>query len=317
VTIESDLHLEVTGPGTLVLELHAHRDETRPETLEPVVVGLLLNDVLVNTLSIDEPAADTFSAAGEAYGLSRRITVRWPVPIGTQRLQLSLSDNAVAGASVRARFVEPGAAGEPLALDTAATRRADPRAGAGTLPGEVSGAMGFAVVAGTWLPTSLSSIGPAVLAEAQLGIPAIAPSVGLGLTAGFVRLGETFRVEDPRTPDGRGRMRLTSSSVPLWIDVHWAMALPVSGLAVDIGAGGGVILVSSETRSRLGVGESGLRVSPAAVARANLMQALGPGAVTLGVNFVAARPISADNLNDFGPGGLMAGLGYRVGVGGD
>ncbi len=67
VSIAGALHLGVIGPGVLLFEIHAHRDPSRPDSLKPVIVGLLLDEILVQTVSIEQAASPEYRVTGASF----------------------------------------------------------------------------------------------------------------------------------------------------------------------------------------------------------------------------------------------------------
>ncbi|MEE8409709.1 MAG: hypothetical protein V3T05_08895 [Myxococcota bacterium] len=313
ISIDDGLQIDVTGPGSLVLHLHAHRSEALAASLEPVVVGLLLDDVLVHTVSVDQPASERFRFTDVEYLPSRRVTVRIQIPVGKHVLQLSLSDNATLGASVRPQFVVIGETEEPSVLDFDSAREGDLRA-SGVLGAEVAGGGRVGVVAGAWLPNSLPAPGATVAVDVALGIPSLARGASIGFFAGFSRVTTTRHFEDPRKPDGQGRMPFTLSNAPIFLDVRWSLGMPVDGLSIDLGAGGGVLITWTDTRSRQGHVESGLRLVPGGIAQATVDYQIGPGSVMVKIAAIIAQRWSAANVNDFDSGAFMLSAGYRFSI---
>ncbi|MFC1609359.1 outer membrane protein [Myxococcota bacterium] len=309
--IDPSLELGVVGPGSLVLRLHAHRSQTRPETLEPVVLAILLDDVLVQTVALDQAPTNDYAAEGNKFWMSGPATVRVPVPAGSHKLQLSLSDNAVLGASVKPRF-GPLAADEPEVLDIGAARRDDLRAVDSAAP---KGGVGIAVLGGLWTPHALSEVGGGGLLEGSYAIPVVDSRLLINLSVGLGYTDATRHIPDADVPKGRSRVRVKISAVPLLLGATWSAPMPIRALTIDAGAGAGVVLSWTTTRSRKAEESSG-EVAPALGINAGVGYALGPGAALLRFHLITGLPWSDNNINSFDPGSVMVGLGYRVDLGG-
>jgi len=90
VSITDGLELDALGPGRMIFEIHAHRDKNQAESLKPVIVGVMIDDVLIQTLAVDQPASPELKAAGESYTPSVRVTLRVPVePVATESASVS------------------------------------------------------------------------------------------------------------------------------------------------------------------------------------------------------------------------------------
>jgi hypothetical protein len=305
---EATLRLALTGPGALILELHAHRREGDLRTLEPAVLGVLLDDVLVQTLALDGPVDPGLTVAGADYGLSERLVVRLPVPLGEHTLELTLSDNAVLGASVRPRMVATNAE-EPDVLDLGTARRGDLRAEAPTL---AQPAFGLSAFGGVWAPNAMTQVGAGGWLSAGWAVPVAASRLWLELGAGLGRAELSQRIEDP---SGAARVWMRASAVPILATATWSAALPLSRLHLDAGLGGGAVVSWVEARYRRIPTRSGTRVSPAGTVHAGIAVDVGPGAVVARFQIIAALPFNTPAVVEYDPGWLSGLLGYRVELG--
>src|SRR5207247_2442202 len=109
-TLGPGTHKIILGPmrpavlGCGLIAECAQRAQEQADSLRPVIVGLLIDEVLAQTISMDQPATADFRSEGAAYALSARATLRAPIAAGHHRVRLTLSDNAVLGVSMRPRF---------------------------------------------------------------------------------------------------------------------------------------------------------------------------------------------------------------------
>jgi hypothetical protein len=281
--------------------VHVHRYESSPETLKPLLLGFLLDDVLVETVSLTTPATDEFSVRGAPYALSGRVAVRVGVPLGEHRVQLSLSDNAVFGASVRPHFLALGEKGPPV-LDV----------GAALAAGDTRRRALLGVIGGLWTPAALPNLGVSATLEGGLAIPVHSTRllVHLSATLGFAEASR--QIEDTNAADGESRVWVRQTTVPIIAGATWHAPMPIAGLSVELGLGGGLVLNQTQPRYRRVDAETGIGVAPALSAWAGAGFEVGPGTVLVRATVVTAVPYSDETVKDLDPGALQVGSGYRL-----
>ncbi len=309
-SVEQGLLLEVIGPCILVLDLHAHRSNAEAASLRPVIVGVMIDEVLLQTVAVDQAASDDYSTDAP-YQVSERVTLRVPVEAGTHELRLTLSDAAVLGMSVRAQL--QASTPEPGLLSTTGARAADLRA---RDPDEVYGTLGVGAIGAAFLPSGLTHFGWMVRGEVDLAIPIAGSRLAIALTGGYLTALEPRTFADRRAPGGRARVNLTLTEVPILAEARWSAPLP-SPFGIELGVGGGALLVWTEMRALRAARSDDMAVAPAAVAELTFMLELGPGVITAGGGYILGQPLDTPTLGEFDPGGAWAGLGYRFVIGGD
>ncbi|OGQ91748.1 MAG: hypothetical protein A2289_11885 [Deltaproteobacteria bacterium RIFOXYA12_FULL_58_15] len=306
VAIDPGLALNVVGPGTVLLTIHAHRSQMQPQTLSSVVLGILLDDVLVQTLALDQPASEDFRTPDPNYQLSQPVAVRVPIPVGAHKLQMSLSDTAVLGASVRPDFVAVGNE-EPPILGIDAARKGDLRTSE-----RPQGGVSFAILGGTWAPNAFAEVGGAGLFEANFAIPISSSQLLIHFVAGYGMADASRQVADFNSPEGVSRVRIGLTTVPVLLGATWSAPTPASGLLLEVGASGGAILTWAKTRYRRVDADSGPNVTPALNVLAGAGYRVGPGCVLARVYVTSGIPWSSDNIDGLDPGAVMAAVGYRL-----
>lgn len=296
---EQPLAVKTTGPGTLVIETHAPRDPQHPESLEAAVVAILVDEVLTQTVAIDQPVNGAYESSALGAPLSERVVLRIPIPAGDHTVRLTQSETAVLGLLMRPDFDTIASVAEttPLTLATPP-------------PPAVLGSSNVAIMAGTWFNTGLPNPAGVVELEANLGFPFVDQAASIGLSAAFTfaHLARTYT--DPRVDDGLSRVRADVFGVPLLADVRWSVAA-APWLTVTMGLGGGVIVSWSNTRS-LGVQRStSVEAVAAARAQVSLLFALGPGKALLRGAFLPAGELNSAAFRQYSPGGLGTAVGYQ------
>ncbi len=307
VSSEDALRLRVTGPGVLVLEVHANRDPQRPETLQPIVVGILLDDVLVQTVALDQPASELGHVEGATFSLAKRVTVRLPIKAGSHELDLSLSDNATHGITVRPLF-EHLAPGEPALLTSESAREGDLMAqGQGA-----HGSLGVGLLAGAFVPWNVGSVGFGATLEGRMHVPALGKHLLLGVSGGVSFASHERDVADLRARDGRAQLATSLLNLPIIADLRWH-ALISPPFALELGAGAGLLL-SRVTSTALGASsDSGLAASAVGELLMGASMPLGPGRFLVRGALLAGSFVAASGVRRFGPGGLLLLAGYAFG----
>ncbi|MFC1609358.1 hypothetical protein ACFL6C_00230 [Myxococcota bacterium] len=308
VGIEKGMVLDAFGPGQLLLDIHAHRHDSQPESLRPIIIGVMVDDVLLQTLAVDQGASRVYRTSEPDFAPSDRVTLRVPLGTGTHQVRLTLSDSAVLGASIRPRFEALMSASEPGIL-TAEVARADDLVIKTTLP-EVYGTVAVGALGAGFLPTNLSHFGYLAQIDTDFAIPVAGPHFSMGLSAAFCRVEEPRTFPDRRADKGSAHVNLTLTSMPIFAEARWAAPLPPPW-GVQVGLGGGALLVWPAVRALRATAKDPLEVTPAGVGQVTFMLEAGPGAFVLRVGFMVAKPIDSDSLSTFDAGGGFAGLGYR------
>jgi hypothetical protein len=308
VRVDDRLRLAVYGPGLLELAVHAHRAESISESLRPVIVSVLVDEVLTQNVSIVQGPSPEYRIEGAPFLPSLRVNVRVPIEDGRHEVQLTLSDSAVLGASILPRFVDLTDVDEPGLLTAKAARAGGLRAGP-AVP-EVSGTFGLGIAAAAWLPSGMQHVGMAALADGTLGLPVAGPRVSVGLVAGYGRTEDPRPFADWRVPSGASRANVVVSTVPLIANARWSAPLP-QPVAVEAGLGAGVQLLWTEVRSRGIRLRYGPRVTPTGFVDVALLVRVGPGAFFARGAYLAAAPIDTDRLRGFDASGGIASVGYR------
>ncbi len=307
VGIDDGLGLDSVGPGVLQFDIHALRDERQLESLKPVIIGVMVDEVLLQTLAVDRPASPVYQIVGESAAPSERVTLRMPIDAGAHRVRLTLSDTAVLGTAIRPTFVDATAVTEPGLLSAEVARAADLTPVA--LP-EVYGSVALGLLGGVLVPAAGRSVGWLSQLDTDFAVPVAGPRFSLGLTAGFGQVEDPRRYPDSRLSAGRGRVNLRWNHLPLLAVARWSVPLP-RPWGIEVGLGGGVCLAWGELRARQAVITQPLAVAPAGVGQLTLMLELGPGALVLRGSHTLAMPIDTGRVRGYDLGGSFAGLGYR------
>jgi hypothetical protein len=318
VDAEHDFVVDASGPGLMSFDFHAHRSKARPETLEPVVVGVLLDDVLVQTLSIDRPEDPAFRLVGRDYGVTARTLLQLQVPPGRHRVALSISDNASLGASIRPRFEKlpsvresvaavpppdppepPPAPPPPPDEQPAAVVIAMP-ASDDVYTAPLSKAH-FGVLAGAWFPTEVATAGPAAQVEVVIEPARL---VGIGVIAGFGYAHYTTSAAPLRTGD----VDVNIYTVPITGDVR--LRAPLSRhIALVVGGGAGARLSWGSTRSDGGESDGALKARLIAIAHASLTYATADGEWVLRGQYMPTIAAN-DSMRIYDGGATTVMLGY-------
>ncbi len=308
VSINDGLVLEAIGPGVMLFDIHAHRAEATPESLRPVIIGVMIDDVLLQTLSVDQPAAKDLKVEGATYTPSLRVTLRVPIEPGSHRVRLSLSDAAVLGASIKPRFQTLSAADEPGLLSAEAARAKDLRAYAPAV--EVYGAAGVGPLVSAFVPTSANRAGAMVLADANLQIPVAGPRLAIGLWAGIGRTDHSQPFADDRRTSGESRAYLSHTLLPAFVELRWSAPLTVP-FGLETGVGGGVLVAMTEMRAAGATSQADTKVVAAVTAQATGFYEMGPGALMVRLQFIASQPANTEVVRHYDYGGALLSLGYR------
>lgn len=307
VTIDSGLHLRVVGPGLVVLEVHANRSNNHPETQQPIVVGILLDDVLVQTVALDQPLTDRARVENAPFELARRVTVRLPIKAGGHDLSLSLSDNATDGITLRPTF-EPLSAVEPTLQTPESAREGDLVAS----DLNTAGTIGIGLLAGGFVPWDIGSAGVGASLEGRMRLPALGDHALLTISAGAAAATNERDVADVRAPQGRMRLSTTLLQAPLTIDLRWQAAVTRS---VALEAGGGIgLLVSRVTTSALGAESStGVQAGVVGELVLGMSMASGPGRLLARAALLAGNALDTATVRHMSTGGVMLLVGYTLG----
>jgi hypothetical protein len=305
VIAQAPLTIEATGPGTLRVDLRAHRKADLPQTLEPVIIGITVDEVLLRTLALRQNEDADWTVPGADFSLARRVGVALPLAGGIHRIQLSCSENAALGLSAFARL--------DTVVDEAVSIETDP------LPVPVSVAafeedsalaLSYSASAGAWLPTALPTVGVAATLETAVALPAVASGAGLGVSAGFFAASRRTLYADPRLAKGSGELALTLSAIPVLLDLRWRQSL--APLWLDVALGGGAVFAwtTSEAASRSIT--SAIQAQPAASAQAGVALPLGPGEIAARASVLVSREWSDARVRGMSAGGVSVGLAYRL-----
>ncbi|MEM6274213.1 MAG: hypothetical protein AAF735_03135 [Myxococcota bacterium] len=315
LTTELGLKLEARGTGVLVFDYHAHRDPARPPSLEPVVIGMLLDDVLVDTLAIRQPATDDYTVTGADYQLSERTQFQLTVPSGRHRIELSLSDNALAGGSIRVRFAstdleavtttEPPVPPTPPPLVQLQPSSPDQKP-------KTSGWVGVGVGGEVVRSNNTGAIGGGGHLELFVMPGASSRAFGFGLQSGFRTVETSSSIVDPRLAGGSTTVRLTERSVPVLADLR--LSLEAGDTAWMLGVGGGGLVSWARTDAASSRVETDVEWVWAAMAHITGLIRLGPGWLSIRMQWTATEPAERENLRDFDPGVGTVGLGYVFGT---
>ena len=309
VSINDGLELNALGPGRMIFDIHAHRDKDQQESLKPVIVGVMIDDVLIQTLSVDQPASPDLKATGETYTPSLRVTLRVPVEPGSHRVRLTLSDSAILGASIRPRFEALSSAEEPTVLSAEVARSEDLKAAA-PLP-EVYGSGGLSLLVAGWAPTAFPQAGAMAELDLNFQIPVAGPRLAAGLWVGYGRVDYNHNYADDRRTSGVSRSHLQVTNIPVFLEVRWSAPI-AAPFGLEAGVGGGVLLTRIVDRSAGGTNDPGLKPVAGGVLQATGLYELGPGALLLKVQLIASKPSKSDVVRTFDAGGAVASLGYRL-----
>lgn len=344
MTVNDGLSLDAIGPAVLLFDFHAHRAAARPETLEPAVIGLLVDDVLVATLSIDQPVDPAYTMPGAEYALSERVLLQLSVPSGQHHIFLSLSDSASLGASIRPRLAatpevaelqaisqptpttaqapagdtapaaetsSPPPRHEPAPPDTTPTplREDPPRVIAQAPAADIEGSWALTVLAGSWTPLRAPAVGFQALLEVEIGLATISRQLALGLGTGFARAGYDTVIADPRSADGTSQLEVGFDAVPLTADLRWGMMVGPA-LHATLGVGAGALLGWGETRLGQAARTEQLHTTAVATAHLTLELPLGVGAALLRAQVMPAIAPAAGATQ---LGGASVALGYSLG----
>ncbi len=304
------LNLVARGTGVLVFDFHAHRNASKPATLEPAVLAVLLDDVLVDTLKVDAQASAQYSIAGAAYDLSERAQFQVTIPAGSHRVTIALSDTALDGGSIRARFEatdveslseeEPFVPPEPPPMVEIRERPEDE-------PPDPTW-VGLTLAGGTALGNSSGQLGYAGLLDFFVLPSDFGRVVGLGITSGFTSVATRETVNDPRTASGSNLVLFSEQAIPVLLDLR--LALDLGDFALQAGAGGGGIVSWAETEALGSRAETGTDFILALGGHLSLMTRVGAGWLTLRGQLTLTEPTEVANLRDFDPGSLSVTLGY-------
>lgn len=309
VTTGQGLKLEARGTGVLVFDYHAHRDPAQPATMEPAVLAVLLDDVLVETLKVDGPIDESLSADGQSYRLSERAQFQVTIPPGKHSVEMTLSDNALVGGSIRVRFETADVttvASEDLPMAPEAPPmieiREEPEL---QLP---STWLGFSVAGGATMTNSSAQVGAAGLADAFLMPGDFDRVFGFGLTSGFAFVETEDAVGDIRSPDSPTTVTLTEQTVPVLVDLRFALSF--DDWVFMLGAGGGGMISVAETQALGSTVSTGAEWVWGVTGHASLMVRTGDGFLTLRGQWIASQPRDVENLRDFDPGFSLLSIGY-------
>lgn len=315
LTTELGLRLEARGTGVLVFDYHAHRDSARPPSLEPVVIGMLLDDVLVDTLAIRQPATDEYTVAGADYQLSERTQFQLTVPSGRHRVELSLSDNALAGGSIRVRFAstdleavnatEPPVPPTPPPLVRLPPSTSDPQPTS-------SGWVGLGIGGDVVRSNNTGAIGGGGHLELFVMPGGVSRMLGFGLQSGFRAVETSSSIADPRLGGSSTSVRLIERSVPILADIR--VSLEAGDTAWMLGVGGGGLVSWAQTDAASSRLETDVEWVWAAMAHFTGLIRLGPGWLSMRVQWTATEPTQRENLRDFDAGVGTVGLGYVFGT---
>lgn len=311
VEAERGLLLDVSGPSTLVVDLHAHLLATRPETLEPVALGVLIDDVLVQTVTLDPTPSDEYAPAeGESaqWKLSRRATLRIPAGPGTHRVHLSPSESAVLGLSARPSL-EAVSASEPLlavSLDARSTR-----GGGGAGPS--GGGVELTVTATAGAYGDLATRAPGMLGQASADLSLVLGRhrLGVGVSAGLRRVEATLGFVDWRTPSGVTTATLTVTSAPVALEAAWRAALGGS-FSLGLSLGGGVLVSTATVLAQGGQQTSRAVIAPLGTGALVFGMRAGPGSVVLRLQGSATAPADVGPLRRYSASGVAVLIGYRI-----
>ncbi|MEL6547953.1 MAG: hypothetical protein AAFQ82_25230, partial [Myxococcota bacterium] len=305
------LGLAARGTGVLVFDFHAHRNPSNPSTLEPAVLAVLLDDVLVDTLKVEAPASPQYSVADADFQLSDRAQFQVTIPPGNHRVMVTLSDTALDGGSIRVRFEtagvesvetnEPFVPPEPPPLveirDTPA-REVEPN------PTWVG--LGFS--GGTALGNSSGQLGFGGLAEFFVLPADFGRVAGVGLTSGFRTVQTSETVGDLRSATGSSEVSFTENAVPVLLDLR--LNLDLGDVAFHVGAGGGGVVSWTRTEALGSAASTGTDFIWALGGHVTVLARAGDGWLTLKSQLSVTDPQTLSNLRDFDAGALMVTLGY-------
>ncbi|MBI5508886.1 MAG: hypothetical protein HY903_09045 [Deltaproteobacteria bacterium] len=312
VSLAEGLELQAVGPGTMVFTIHAHRDPAVQESMQPVIVGVLVDEILIQTLSVDQPPSNELRFEGETYTPAVRVTLRVPVEPGLHRVRLTLSDSAVLGASIRPELQPLAPSEEPSVVSAEMARARDLRAQAPAV--ETHGNTGVGLLVGGQLPASLGAAGFAAQLDASFPIPVVG-RLAAGLSVAFAQVSDSIRYADPRSRSGASTADIRLRTVPILVEARFAA--PVSDpFGVEVGAGGGVMLASAAVESGDASANGGLKALGTAVLQTTVLFGIGPGAVLAKVQGMVSQPLNAGVVRNFSPAGVSVTLGYRLTFGG-
>lgn len=279
---QKDFVVDVLGPGIMSFDAHAHRAADKPSTLEPVMIGVLLDDVLVQTLAVRQGIDSSVTAwrgsEAEGYAVSQRALLQLQVPPGRHRVSLSLSDAAALGASIRPHFEKlptvqeavvaeasppepPSYPEPPPPLEEMSARTEDTVLAVAPIEGiapreREKGALG--VLAGAWFPSDVPTVGGIVTLE---GVITPSEMFGIGFSGGLAYA----RYATSAAPVRPGDVNVSLFAVPATADVRLRAAVSRSVALIAAGGVGARLSWSSVSASGIS-GSSSASVRPIAVA---------------------------------------------------
>lgn len=304
------LNLVARGTGVLVFDFHAHRNPAKPETMEPAVLAVLLDDVLVDTLKVEAPASSEYSVAGSSYQLSERAQFQVTIPPGSHRVTVTLSDTALDGGSIRARFEATDV--ESLPEDEVVVPPEPPpiveiRERPDEEPYDPTW-IGLTLAGGPTLGNSTGQLGYAGTLDFFVMPSDFGRVIGLGLTSGFTAVGTQESIADPRTTSGSNVVLFSERAVPVLLDLR--LALDFGDVALQAGVGGGGVFSWAETESLGSRVETEGDFVLAVGGHLTMMTRIGAGWLTMRGQLTMSEPEDVANLRDFDPGTLSVTLGY-------
>ncbi|MEM6730880.1 MAG: hypothetical protein AAF658_04955 [Myxococcota bacterium] len=306
------VRIEARGTGVLVFDFHAHRNPAVPETLDPTVLAVLLDDVLVDTLRVDAPINSLYSVAGAEFDLSDRVQFQVTVPPGRHEIQVTLADTALAGGSLRARFETTDVQTVPRD-DAMPLPQPPPLVDLSAAPepdvAQPSAAwVGFTLAGGAALGNSSGQLGAGGVVDFFVMPEDFGRAFGFGATSGVTWVQTSETVGDIRAPGGTTEVTLTELSAPILVDLR--VALNFDDYALFLGAGGGGLVTSAETEALGSTSSTGTEWVWAATAHLSFLGRLGDGWWTVRGQWTVSDPMNTANLRDFDPGTFTASVGY-------